>query len=197
MRNLLLAGAAALVLAGAASSASASIVTVDFSGFPTGTPIDDIYNSIGLDFTPNAEILQCGGGCPNPNPNGFFAYAFGSPFTVFFSTPQTDVSFQTVSFSNTVATAFDASNNQVAQITDVENFPISQQVDHLLGAGITSVVFSSGGGNGAAPTNLTFDSRRAFNEGGVPEPITWSLMIAGFGLAGAQLRLRNRVRAAA
>lgn len=45
--------------------------------------------------------------------------------------------------------------------------------------------------NGVAGTNFAF---RADN-GGVPEPASWALMISGFGLAGATLRRRRTVAA--
>jgi hypothetical protein len=41
--------------------------------------------------------------------------------------------------------------------------------------------------------DFTFTSLDIVRLGGVPEPATWSLMIAGFGLAGASLRARRRL----
>lgn len=39
--------------------------------------------------------------------------------------------------------------------------------------------------------NLKFDVKSVFVPGGVPEPTTWAMMIAGFGLAGAAMRRRT------
>ena len=41
--------------------------------------------------------------------------------------------------------------------------------------------------------NLTFTAELAAVSGAVPEPATWSLMIAGFGIAGAALRCKPKV----
>ncbi len=47
-------------------------------------------------------------------------------------------------------------------------------------------------GFGAVPTGLTFTSASgAFLTGGVPEPASWTLLIAGFGLTGATMRRRR------
>ncbi len=67
-------------------------------------------------------------------------------------------------------------------------------------SGIDTLTFSTaggtrgpydGGGEHFAMDNLTINAA-----GGVPEPATWAMMIAGFGLAGATLR-RRRVALAA
>ena len=61
----------------------------------------------------------------------------------------------------------------------------------------------SGGGHGPheGSWNYFFNAGNArldatFNGGSVPEPATWAMMIAGFGLAGATLRRRRAVTAA-
>jgi hypothetical protein len=78
-------------------------------------------------------------------------------YTINFTTPQSSVSFQTVSFSSTLADAYDNSENLVASVADNEGSSITGQVDTLSGAGITSVVFSYDGGyTGPAITNLMF-----------------------------------------
>jgi hypothetical protein len=58
--------------------------------------------------------------------------------------------------------------------------------------GVDSGIYTNGGyGGGSAPT-LQLTSGAA-----VPEPATWAMMITGFGLAGATLRRRRTVAAAA
>jgi opacity protein-like surface antigen len=184
MRLKILAAAGALAIM--ASAAQASVVTIDFSGHGTGGAIGNTYASDGLTFTSNADFFQCSGGCPAPNPNGFFAYAHGGSFTATFATPQSDITFQEVSFANTVATAYNASNVAVATVSDTQGFPVNNQLDSLVGAGITYVVFS---GSGPAVTNLTFNA-------GVPEPASWALMVIGFAGLGAVVRARRGIGAA-
>jgi PEP-CTERM motif len=183
----------AAMLALGAATANAAIVTVDFSGNTQGAAIDATYAPLGLTFT-SAQFLQCGGGCPAPTPNGWFAFSndASNSFTAFFAAAQTSISFQTVSFSSTLAQAFDASNTLVASIAEDQTTPISEAINTLSGVGITKVVFSFNGGlNGPAITNLTFNASTA-----VPEPGSWVMLIAGFGLVGAAARRRAAALAA-
>lgn len=55
---------------------------------------------------------------------------------------------------------------------------------------VTALSLSSSDPYGVAYDNFRFDAAVG---GGVPEPATWALMIAGFGLAGAGLRQRRAV----
>ena len=189
LKALWTASIALAVSAIAATASQAAIMTIDFSGFAAGTPIDSTYAADGLVFS-GAEFLQCGGGCPAPNPvSGWFAYGItGNTYTAFFTLAQSNISFQTVSNSSTLAQAYNASNTLVASVGDNEGFPISSQLDQLTGSGITHVVFSyNGGANGPAITNLTF------NAGTVPEPAAWAMMLCGFAAVGAAMRSRRKV----
>jgi hypothetical protein len=57
--------------------------------------------------------------------------------------------------------------------------------------GVSSIFISNDGG-GIEVDHLQYGAAR----GGVPEPVSWALMIGGFGLAGATLRRRRTVVAA-
>ena len=63
--------------------------------------------------------------------------------------------------------------------------------------GGSNVTFDTSGGLffwQGNPTNMTFQAELAGKlNGAVPEPATWGLMIAGFGLAGAALRRKPKV----
>ena len=66
-----------------------------------------------------------------------------------------------------------------------------------LGIQARSVGWQGGGDEawGIDKLNITFDGR--FGQGAIPEPATWAMMIAGFGLMGAALRrVRRSGRAA-
>lgn len=178
--------AAALLIAGASQAAE---MTIDFSGHTGGSAVGSTYAADGLTFS-GAYFGQCGGGCPPPNPvDGWFAY--GSTFTADFATPQDDITFQSVSYSSTLAQAYNSSNQLVASATDNQGFPINDQTDVLSGPDIAYVVFSYDGGyNGPAITNLTFDASA------VPEPATWASMILGLLGVGAVLRSRRKLAGA-
>lgn len=187
----ILAVSAALAVSAISTPSLAAQTVVDFSGHGTGGQIGATYNPIGLNFS-TAAFYQCGSGCPAPTPNGFFAANGGNSFTAYFTTLQSSISFQTVSFSSTLAQAFDAMNNLVASVSDNQGFPVTNQTDVLNGTGISYVTFSyNGGNNGPAITNLTFDSTPA-----VPEPATWAMMLMGFAGIGASMRRRRRVSTA-
>jgi len=179
--NKALLATAAIVSLTAALPANAATTVVDFSGHGTGGQIGNTYAALGLTFE-NATFAQCGGGCPAPTPNGFFAYNNDNPFTALFASEQTSVSFQGVSNSNTIAQAYNAMNQLVATVVDNQGYPVNNAVRTLSGNGITRVVFSGVPGI----TNLTF------NATAVPEPATWAMMLVGFGMMGASMRYRRR-----
>jgi hypothetical protein len=186
MRKLIASAVALTCIVGMPAMAA---TTVDFSGHVAGSQIGNTYASLGLTFSP-ATFGQCAGGCPAPNPNGWFAYNAGNSFTAFFSTAQNNISFQGVTFSDTLAEAYDSSNNLIASVSESIYFPVSNQVNSLIGSGIVRVVFSDLGGPGFGPaiTNLTFDAAPA----GVPEPATWAMMLLGFGAVGGAMRISGR-----
>jgi PEP-CTERM motif len=73
----------------------------------------------------------------------------------------------------------------------VENFRDQWIVSIFNGAGAT--LYSGNLGSiitPGTPVTVNFDP---FVGGGVPEPATWALMIAGFGLVGASIRRRSKV----
>ena len=188
MKRFLIATAGTVALF-AASAVHAEPITIDFSGHTDGSAVGDTYAAEGVTFT-DAIFGTCGGGCPTADGSGNFAFSGASAdaFSAAFSTAQTSISFQSVSFSSTLATAYNSTGSVVASTSDEQAFPTTDQTDTLTGAGITSVVFSYNGGfNGPAITNLSFEQASV---SAAPEPGTWALMI--FGVAGLGLTLRRR-----
>jgi PEP-CTERM motif len=54
------------------------------------------------------------------------------------------------------------------------------------------------GGSGVPVIDdVTFDVRAIGNQGAVPEPATWAMMLFGFGLVGSTMRRRTATRVAA
>ena len=193
MRAVLL-GAGALAMSALAGNAGA--VTIDFSGSGTGGAIGNTYAALGLTFS-GGTFAQCGGGCPSPTPNGFFDLLGQSgSSTAFFSTAQSAISFQNVSYSSFTATAYNAANVVVDTVSDSQGYPISNAIDWLTGAGITKVVFAVSGNpyTDAGITNLTFTAGAA----PAPEPATWAMMGLGFAALGfAGYRARRSAAVAA
>lgn len=145
--------------------------------------------AIGADDTHN--LLPCGDlTCADPNGygEGAFAVLFSGPVSYFgfqqlFST---DVGkFTTLDF-------FDTTGGLIQRVT-VNTGRFS--VGFARAGGVKDIagvsVFTADPG-GLSYDNFVFDDPAAAPvSGGVPEPSTWALMIAGFGLAGAALRRRE------
>jgi hypothetical protein len=79
-------------------------------------------------------------------------------------------------------------------ITDIQlgydgNFSTLDTHDLSAYADIVKLEMSSNDGAGVTYDNFRFT---AGDGGGVPEPATWAMMIAGFGLVGAASRRRTR-----
>jgi hypothetical protein len=86
--------------------------------------------------------------------------------------------------------AFDRFGNLLGSVTDTDNKPLGQgPVLEFDMAGIQSVSFSGTSGT-VGFDNFEFDTVTPVSAA-VPEPASWALMIAGFGLAGAALRRRR------
>lgn len=168
----------ALGCLGLASAGNA--VTVDFESGSAGAAIGTLSGAV---FT-DGFYKQCGGGCPAPV-LGLFASSSdsASPFTVTFTSLQSTVSFINVSYSNVLANAYDSSNVLVDFLVNTTGGGASGPLS-LNGSGISYVVFSAASGQFGID-NLSFAA------GAVPEPASWAMLIAGFGLVGAAMRHRK------
>ena len=114
-----------------------------------------------------------------------------------------DLTSCTVTLSDGVAGACGDQNVYVGPSNDIVGFAFTSADGGLYAI---NYFFDAGtfAANGAYATNDVIRDHRGtltvsgFAEpatGGVPEPATWALMIAGFGLAGASLRRRGAVAA--
>lgn len=183
--KLAIIAAASLLMA----TTSANAVTFTFESGVDGNAIGAIS---GATFT-DGQYFGCGGGCPAPS-NGLFGSSpnlFGN-MTVTFASLQSSISFVNVSFSAVSAQAFDAGNVLLASLVNTNNTSSATGALTLNGPGISYVVFS-----GADAQYGIDDLTYTISGTAVPEPASWAMLIAGFGLTGAALRRRRSVAVAA
>ena len=172
------------------ASANAAVITFDEVGI--GANVDNFYNggggpNLGAAFQTGDWVVITGFG-QTSQPNfafsnsglGFFNIAAG--FTG-------ALSFTYGAFTNFTATVFDGLNG-----TGTALGSISLAANNVNAFDLVTISFSGTGqsfaisGGGA---QFGFDDV-TFNEpGAVPEPASWALMIAGFGLVGSAMRRRK------
>ena len=165
------------------------------SGSPTG-PLTLAVGAAGrnlniFNFSTNVLTGLGPSGYPDFNAIGEGAFA------VQFSSDQSEFGFQLVGGDGGSATVsfFNASGGLIEEIllSNLANtyygFSRDGGVKDIRGISIWN---TDGGGIGF--DNLKFDVKSIFVPGAVPEPGTWAMMIAGFGLIGASMRRRTAVR---
>lgn len=212
---------AAVSVAAALFSASASAgAVIDFEtaamGNSPGTPVplanqlsNQYLASLGVSFTSGAGyaavVCHCGftksgqnivGGT---NASGLLDY--NQPITATFFNTSNPLQSATTNFakiwldflplgSGTVTLqAFDGSGTLLGSTSTIDNGSV--QFLSLNFAAMHSVSFFSNNAT-VGFDDLEFGALTPISGGGVPEPASWALMIAGFGLAGAALRNRRR-----
>ena len=225
MRTWLFSGSAALALC-AATAAGASTVVLDFAGVanPNNTAsVDGYYNggtssdgnsgtNFGVSFSSNALAINNYNGCCEPDSPTkgvlFFvsgpsvdinvAAGFDTGFSFFYSSANvSNVSVWsgadgTGTLLGTLPLAGQANS---ACPTGATGFYCTWTPVGVYFAGTAHSINFAGAANFVAFDDITFGSATA--GGGVPEPATWALMIAGMGLAGGALRRRRSLAAVA
>lgn len=217
MRPFYLLSAAALVAC--ALPASAAIVTLDFEGIPSGTPVADFYAPNYI-FSPATLALvdSDAGGTGNfanePSPDTVMFFLDGNNATLNVTNGFIDgFSFYYSSAraaTVTVYDGFDATGNILASLDLVpqhtQNCTGDPNGDFCnwtpIGVTFAGTAYSidfGGTANYVAFDNITFGSDvpgNGGNPGAVPEPASWLMMIAGFGLVGVAARRRRLAFAA-
>jgi PEP-CTERM motif len=201
MITTLRAAGASLVLLGMAVATPVAAVTIDFSTLAAGTVVDSQF--AGLTFslsggpsTATAPIVGYGffdsvlslnnSGVYGLNTNG---YPTGSLLTVDFAAATGGISFTFHNYGSgngSVASFYDASNTLIGSLAVDGGGAFSAY--NFGGSGVRKLVFSNG-------SNGNFDWIFGIGQltyGAVPEPASWAMLIAGFGLVGAVAR-RKRV----
>lgn len=184
--------AAALLM----SAMPASAITIDFEDVPAGSlgtsatfgpvtfssPVDLL---VGDYFTETGTTRAL---CPRS------AGAFGceGSLTVTFAEAVANLSL-TVDGADTadaqlsaLVTMFDGTSSTLT-FDGFQPF-VARTLSFGLTSGIRSVMFST-----LDPQGFSFDDFRFSAVGAVPEPASWAMMIAGFGLVGGTMRYRRRV----
>lgn len=195
--------AAGMTLAfGLATSAAASVVNIDFDDAPGGGPVDTFYAAEGVEFL-NTEFtdnfhLDGTSGDWGIRATGTFAFSSSNPIQGFFNTAGGFASTVTIrgidiGYAGARLDAYNDLNQLVGSATlvgvlaGVGNFGDLTVTASNIERFELYQPFPENTGDGVLFDNLSFD----LQGGGAPEPATWGLMIAGFGLAGVGLRRRR------
>jgi hypothetical protein len=185
MKSHVLAAAAAFALASPAAA-----VVIDFEDQPNFSVVSGSIVYADATFTSSTGqfyINGAGVGKDLCTYNG----SCDALLTVDFTTTANGLTFQTIG-ENAFGTLFVKIFQQGGAITDIElgydgNFLTYDTHDLSAYADIVKLEMSSNDGAGVAYDNFSFT---AGGTGGIPEPATWAMMIAGSGLVGAAARRR-------
>jgi hypothetical protein len=203
MKQLLIAGAAALALLGGASAANATIVFT-FDSFATGNHATISETESGLTaavstVTGTFDVDSNANGVPGESGKGLINFFHGAgDFVVNFSSAVTNVSIVGGDFGedvdNLFLSAYTGLNGSGLLVGAFFAAPCcsggpGSTVLSVLGSNIQSVKFNSAPGDNF-PGSVYFDNLTVGSAGGVPEPGAWALMVGGLGLMGAALRRR-------
>jgi hypothetical protein len=209
-------GAAASLAIG--SAANAAVVVLDFNGVANPNnvaTVGDYYNggtsgdgntgtNYGVAFTPNALAINSYNGCCSPDPGILYFLSGGAVNISYAAGFTTGFSFYYSSASTSSVTVYDGvggTGNVLATINLVgqanSNCPPNSSGYYCtwtpIGVSFSGTAKSidfAGAANFVAFDDITFGSAVA---GGVPEPASWVMLIAGFGLVGAARRRKATV----
>jgi len=195
-----------------ATGAQAAVVTLDFEGIGDQNPVGNFYAAQGITFSASALALvdSDAGGTGNfgnePSPNTIMFFPSASDATLNYAAGfDTGFSFFYSSSSAASVSVFDgvdgtgnllASLNLLAQsgdnncVGDPSGSYCNWTAIGVSFAGIAKSINFGGAANGTGFDNITFGSS---TPGGVPEPTTWAMMLAGFGAVGFAMRRRRNV----
>lgn len=191
--------AATLLSAGTASATT----TIDFSALPDGAVANPLVLP-GATFTAvggyNTYVASLGVLCPSTFPGD--GGSCTAPLSVAFDTPVSSLSFTfiannllTVGASVGAIELFSGSTlvgTQDFRVVDTDSF--TPDLVSLTGlSSITGVRLTTTDFAGLAYGNFRYNFPATAS---VPEPASWAMMLAGFGLAGAVMRRRRGMRVA-
>lgn len=206
--------AAALFIAGHASAAAVIPLSYDMPNGNSGSYNywDEIYTGSGCATCDGAALsgglgdLTDGVIAANnwyvdeaPNGNGPYVGWSTDPTITFHFAPLTMINSITIWFDDSngaggvsAPASFDINSVNYAVTDPAGSAPFSFTASGLGFVGDTFTLKVNRSNSWVFVSEVAFDGRAA---GAVPEPASWSLMIAGFGLIGAALRRRSAVAA--
>jgi hypothetical protein len=183
-------------LLAAAAPAGAATTFIDFDGGTDGAAIGSFYSGLGVTFTngiftDNFGLAGTSGGLGIAGPGPNYQIGPGNAITGTFSSAMSSVSIRGIDIGQAGMrlSVFDAANTLLGSSTAFgPNVGVGFFFDVTATyAGIRSFKISQDNpccGDGALFENLSFTNA-------VPEPASWAMMIAGFGLTGAVMRRRR------
>jgi hypothetical protein len=217
---------AAGTLALAATASSAAIVSLDFTGVVdpaqgNSTAVNGFYNggtsghgtsgvNYGVEFSSNGLGINSYNGCCEPDSPtpGILFFLSGGAVTINYAAGfTTGFSFNYSSNSAAFVRVYDglnATGNVLATLSLLQQantgcapgstgFYCNWDAVGVAFAGTAKSIDFGGGANFVAYDDITFGSS---TPGAVPEPASWAMLIAGFGLVGAAARRRRVVATA-
>jgi hypothetical protein len=203
----LLGAAGAAIVFASATAASAAVTTITFDDRISAGTIDTLGFIEDGEYgfpSPTADFQTWGANNAfNADPGGATLFSFGQGTNTLFNTVTTVFSVLSIDVGDEFNGAFgDIPSSIVFGGLDIHGNAIATQTVALSGApGLTTITLGAAFKNivefewtGSDQIDNLVVSDERFT-GGVPEPASWALMIAGFGMAGAMMRRRRRLAA--
>jgi hypothetical protein len=223
MKKFLFLGAALMACSPAmATVVSLDFTNVVNPGLGNSTAVNNFYNggtsghgtsgsNFGAAFSSNALVINSYNGCCEPDSaqgkSGILFFLSGGAVTLDYAAGFSNgFSFNYASNSNAFIRVYDglggtgnvlATLNLVTQANsncppNATGFYCNWTPIGVTFAGVAKSIDFGGGANFVAYDNITFGSDRP---GAIPEPASWAMLIAGFGLIGAVARRRRAAMA--
>ncbi|HEY9234790.1 MULTISPECIES: PEPxxWA-CTERM sorting domain-containing protein [Phenylobacterium] len=204
--------AAVAALAATAGGSAQAAVNVTFTstdaGLPAGQQMVWDFDGVegagyGVSFTAGSGPRAVAAGsssdaAPPPGATGFYAAVLGGGEMLLTTPGIAALSFFMGSPDNYNSIRFNYSDGSFDTLTGIElaagafngDQSIGRRMTYQFEKSVTSVLFSS------SQNSFEFDNIATLSSA-VPEPATWAMLIAGFGLAGSAIRSRRQKAALA
>jgi PEP-CTERM motif len=188
------------LLASASLSTAAQAATIDFDGtgapcvFSSTSPLTNLYSVQGVTFGPG--LSGNGGSILNECGNFGINARSGTDFLAFnggVNSVDELISFAAAVTSLSLYVGNSSDADYTAEFFDSSNALIGSQTISLIGGSYGELSFMGAISSARifSTSNVWVADDLSFTAGAVPEPASWALMIAGFGLVGSAMRRRK------